>query len=255
VALLALQDREAAIREVEWARENGFRAVVMDRVFPVKDHPFGTPLGIHTELWPLFERIEQADLPIYLHAVQHGHRMVNLPAYQMFGLDIFVPDDGQMTMASLITSGLLDRYPRLRFIDAEKGVGYILPLISRMDRAWRKATETVWDEEFDRGRRVLNPRAPQVVPPDLRDEKNQHPPRHYFEANFFWTIETEESALADAVSDLGADRFLFATDYPHDDPGGTMKWKDAELLAANERIPEGDKERIRWQNAVELFRL
>jgi len=54
---------------------------------------------------------------------------------------------------------------------------------------------------------------------------------------------------------LGAARFLFATDYPHDDPGGRMKFEDVRLLRDNPKISESAKERIRWQNAQHLFRL
>jgi hypothetical protein len=46
---------------------------------------------------------------------------------------------------------------------------------------------------------------------------------------------------------------LFATDYPHDDPGGRMKTKDVALLAENEGILEVSKERIRSSNALALL--
>jgi len=39
VAHAPLQDVEAGIREVEWARNNGFKAVVVDYTFAVKEHP------------------------------------------------------------------------------------------------------------------------------------------------------------------------------------------------------------------------
>lgn len=104
------------------------------------------------------------------------------------------------------------------------------------------------------GRKPVS-KPPQLVPPDEAKEKNKLPPSHYFKHNFWWTIETEEPALAGAVQALGADRFLFATDYPHEDPGGRMKFKDVELLASHDGIPEGDKELIRSENARRLFRL
>jgi predicted TIM-barrel fold metal-dependent hydrolase len=50
----------------------------------------------------------------------------------------------------------------------------------------------------------------------------------------------------------GAERFLFATDYPHDDPGGRMKFSDVELLRDNEKISEDAKESIRRRNAERL---
>jgi predicted TIM-barrel fold metal-dependent hydrolase len=59
--------------------------------------------------------------------------------------------------------------------------------------------------------------------------------------------------LPEAVEFLGAERFLFATDYPHDDPGGRMKFQDVELLQNNPKISESAKESIRWRNADRLF--
>ena len=73
--------------------------------------------------------------------------------------------------------------------------------------------------------------------------------------NFYFTIETEEPELPEALEFLGAERFLFATDYPHDDPGGRMKFEDVRLLRDNRQIAEDAKELIRWKNAQRLFNL
>ena len=102
-------------------------------------------------------------------------------------------------------------------------------------------------------RRKLGSNTEQLVEPETIAEKNEHVPSHYFRENFSWTIETEEPALADGVAYLGAKRFLFATDYPHDDPGGSMKFRDVELLAADDRFTEDQKEQMRWRNAAALF--
>ena len=103
------------------------------------------------------------------------------------------------------------------------------------------------------GERLRRARA--LLPASHFLEKNQRPASYYFKNNFFFTIETEEPELAEAVEFLGPERFLFATDYPHDDPGGRMKFQDVELLRNNPNISEADKERIRWKNALQLFHL
>jgi predicted TIM-barrel fold metal-dependent hydrolase len=256
-ALVALQDVPGAIREMEWAKENGLPAVVLDHTYPVKEHPYGTTLGSHRELWPFFQRAEELDMPIFLHAVQHGHRIVNIMMFQHDGLDIFAPREAQMNLASLITSGLLDDFPKLKIIHAEMGTKAIKSLAQRLDTVFKNVTLSYEDDEGATAgsKRRLSPKAPQLVPPEVANEKNKLLPSHYFKNNFYWTIETEEPELADAVEFLGADRFLFATDYPHDDPGGRMKFKDVELLAANSRISESDKEEIRCESARRLFRL
>jgi predicted TIM-barrel fold metal-dependent hydrolase len=52
------------------------------------------------------------------------------------------------------------------------------------------------------------------------EHRNQKPVADYFRKNLFFTIETEEPELPDSIELFGASQFLFATDYPHDDPAG-----------------------------------
>jgi len=258
-ALVALQDVTGSIREMEWARENGFCSVVLDKVFPVKDHPYGEPLGSHRELWPFFKRAEELSIPIYLHNVQHGHRISNLSLFQKDGLYVFAPEEGQMSLVSLITSGLLDEYPRLQFIFTEAGTAFIKPLVVRLDRILEAPPVDYVDQEEPLGNQALTKvgeklrRARALNPAHIFLEKNKKPASHYFKNNFYFTIETEEPELPEAIQFLGAERFLFATDYPHDDPGGRMKFQDVELLRNNSKISESDKELIRWCNADRLF--
>ena len=68
VGLVALQDVSEAIKEMDWAKENGFPAVVLDHTYPVSDHPYGTTLGSHRELWPFFQKAEEVEMPLFLHA-------------------------------------------------------------------------------------------------------------------------------------------------------------------------------------------
>ena len=258
-ALMPLQDLPASIREMEWARDNGFCSVVLDKVFPVADHPYSEPLGSRRELWPFFKRAEELSMPIYLHNVQHGHRMSNLPMYQRDGLYIFAPQEGQMSLVSLFTSGLLDAYPKLQFIYTEAGTSFIKPLVQWLDRVLERPPVDYDDQEAPLSNRTLTKlgerlrRARAIQPAQIFLEKNQKPASHYFKNNFYFTIETEEPELGEAVEFLGAERFLFATDYPHDDPGGKMKFEDVRLLRENAKISEDAKELIRWRNAQRLF--
>jgi len=261
VALIPLQDVPGSIREMEWAKENGFCAVVLDKAIPVKEHPYGEPLGSHRELWPFFQRAQEWSMPIYLHNVQHGHRISNMQAFQRDGLYIFAPQEGQMSLVSLFTSGLLDEFPKLQFIFTEAGTSFIKPIVQWLDRVLERPPVDYDDQEEPLSNRTLTKigerlrRARALYPAHVFLEKNQKPASYYFKNNFYFTIETEEPELAEAIEFLGAERFLFATDYPHDDPGGRMKFEDVRLLRENPKISEPAKELIRWQNAQRLFEL
>lgn len=257
VALVALQDVSGAIAELDWAVENGFKAAVLDFVYPVKDHPYGTMLASHRELWPFFKRAEELAVPLILHPVQHGHRIVNLMSFQTDGIDFFAPVDQEMSLVALITSGLLDEYPGLRFVIAETGTGYIKDLAKRLD-AWSEHKTPRYHE--DEGASALSRRksfnkVPHLVPPEVAKEKNKRQPSDYFRTNLYWTIETEEPELVEAIEFIGPTQFLFATDYPHDDPGGRMKFHDTKVLMENKKLSADVKDRIAHRNAIELFRL
>src|ERR1051325_786368 len=261
-ALIPLQDLPAAIEEMEWAKDQGFCSVVLDKVYPVKEHPYSEPLGSHRELWPFFKRAEELALPIYLHNVQHGHRISNLSIFQRDGLYIFAPQEGQMSLVSLITSGLLDEFPRLQFVFTEAGTSFIKPLVQWLDKVLESPPidyEHPEDPLATRGpltktgERLRRARA--LNPAHIFLEKNTKPASYYFRNNLYFTIETEEPELPEAIEFLGAERFLFATDYPHDDPGGRMKFEDVRLLREHKQISEDAKELIRWKNARRLFQL
>ena len=254
-ALVPLQDVPAAIRELEWAHANGFRVAVSDEIFPSREHPFGDPLGTREELWPFFAKCEELGMPVFLHRIQHGHRIVNVPTFQKFGLDIFAPNDTHVTLASLVTSGLLDDFPNLKIVKPESGTGWLKPFLEQLDSIYAGDSSVDYTNTQVRSRRVVPPGSRPLVPPELASERNKKLPSYYFKRNFWFAIETEEEELPEAVRFLGAERFLFATDYPHDDPGGRMKYEDVRLFEANTEIPEPEKELIRSGNAKQLFRL
>ncbi len=253
-AMIPLQDVEASIREAKWAKDNGFHCVVVDETFPVREHPFGEPLGTRDELWPFFGVCEELDLPVFLHRIQHGHRVLNAAPFLKYGLDMFAPDNVHLTIASFVTSGLLDAYPRLKIVETETGTAWLKPLVEKMQLFYHRPPVAYIDEAPTNRRRRLPDRARSLLPDrQLANERNREEPLHYFRKNFWFTVETEEPELIEAVRYLGADRFLFATDYPHDDPGGQMKWKDVELLNSNPSLHADEKDLIFRRNAEFLF--
>ncbi len=253
IATVPLQDVAASIEEMEWANDEGFGGVVLDWVYPVADHPFGTTLGEHEELWPFFERAQELDVTVLLHAVQHGHRLSNLPRFRPIGLDYFgsVYVEAQMNLASLITSGLLDDFPRLQIVHTEMNTEFVPYLARRLDAVFKGAPTDFFDDANARETQAQKA----LLTPGAAGAKNKRLPSEYFRDNFYFTIETEEPELPEAIDFLGAGRFLFATDYPHDDPGGRMKFRDRDIFALNRQISEDDKELIRSGSARRLFKV
>lgn len=257
-ALVALQDVPGAIKEMEWAKANGLRGVVIDKVFPVKEHIYSEPYGFHPEIDPFFKRAEELNMPLLMHTVGiHGHRLNNLSIFQQHGLEFFAPQDGHISLTSLVTSGVFDRFPNLKVVYTEAGVSWIKAMLERLDESFDHPLID-FDAEDAATRRFMavsggRPIVKALVPMVDYLHKNKMPASHYFRKNIWFTIETEETQLPEAINYLGASQFLFATDYPHDDAGGRMKFKDVELLARNPHITDADKELIRFGNSQMLF--
>ncbi len=259
-ALVPLQDVASAITEMEWAVANGLPAVVIDKVFPVAEHAFSDPYGKHKELDPFFRRAEELGVPLLMHTIgAHGHRLNNMMTFQQDGLEIFAPNEGHISLVSMITSGIFDRFPKLKVVYTEAGTAFIKPMVERLDESFERGLVD-WDSEEAATRKFMSvstgrPIVKSLVPIDDYLPKNQKAASHYFRNNIWFTIETEEEQLPDAVDCIGASQFLFATDYPHDDAGGRMKKRDVALLAANPHISDADKEAMRLHNSRALFGL
>jgi predicted TIM-barrel fold metal-dependent hydrolase len=222
----------------------------------VKEHCYSEPFGHHRELWPFFARAEELGMPLFLHNIQHGHRTTNLLNFQFNGLDVLAPQEGQMSLVSLVTSGLLDDFPNLNFVFTEAGVAFIKPLVAHLDSVFNNE---IVDYESEDAAPRFNYRklegGKRIVSAEDYKAKNKKTPSDYFKTNLFFTIETEEPELAEAVQLYGASQFLFATDYPHDDPGGKMKYKDVQLFRDNPHINEEDKALVWSGNAERLLAL
>ena len=150
-----------------------------------------------------------------------------------------------MSLVSLFTSGLLDEFPEIAiYLHRSRHVFYQAVGAMARSRFWsaRRWITMIRNRRCPTGpltkvgERLRSARA--LYPAHIFLEKNQKPASYYFKNNFYFTIETEEPELVEAIEFLGAERFLFATDYPHDDPGGRMKFEDVRLLRENPGISE-----------------
>ena len=110
----------------------------------------------------------------------------------------------QAVLASLVFEGVFERFPKLRIVIMEGGLGWIPSLCARMDKNWNRMRSEV----------------PQV----------KRPPSEYVREHVWFTTQPMEepgssAALLDLFDRIGWDRLLFATDYPHwdfDDPSRVL---------------------------------
>ena len=106
----------------------------------------------------------------------------------------------QAVATSLVFEGVFERFPKLRVVIMEGGLGWIPSLCARMDKHWARLRSEV---------------------PHLKRKPSDYVREHIW----FTTQPMEEperaSHLMDLFERIGWDRILFSTDYPHwdfDDP-------------------------------------
>lgn len=139
------------------------------------------------------------------------------------------PFDTMTSMAFLLAGGVCERFPDLKLVFLESNGGWLVPWLERLDHHH------------------------EVFPWDVPLLK--HKPSEYFRRQCWISFDPDESTLAfTAASPLcGADRIVWASDYPHPDakfPGTTR-----ELAEAVASLPAKDQTRIAGDNARELYGL
>jgi hypothetical protein len=100
-------------------------------------------------------------------------------------------------MIGMILGGVFDRFPGLKVVFFECSAEFPLYWMHRMDD----------DHKFTDGE-IFRARGMTQI---------EHIPSYYMKKNCYFTCESDEKLLALAMEEMGDDRILFASDYPHFD--------------------------------------
>lgn len=226
-ATIAPQDPDAAANELERAvKELGFKGAM------ITGHIRGEYLD-EQKYWVIFERAEKLDVPIYIHPGMPSPDMIK-PYLAYPGLASalwgFAAEAGLHAMR-LICSGVFDKYPGLKIILGHLGESIPFWL-------WRMDSRLLEEKRSD-------------LASALAYKNFQKNPSQYFKDNFYVTISGMywQPVLQFVCSVLGADRVLFAADYPYESS------KEAVQFIESMPISDGDKEKICHLNAEKLLAL
>jgi predicted TIM-barrel fold metal-dependent hydrolase len=127
----------------------------------------------------------------------------------------------------VLCSGLLDRYKNLKFAFLEGGISWVSAHIERMD------------DHFD------NPRY------GAKDLISKPPSDYLKSGRIFFGCEGNERFLPRVIEDVGADLFLYSSDYPHADrTEGT-----AQFLQNRDDIPMPVRTKLLEGNARNFYGL
>jgi hypothetical protein len=223
VALLPLQDPEAAVAELR-------RAVTALGFVGGMLAADGHYLLGHRRFDALYAEAQRLDVPLGVHASGTDLSNLGLEPFPKFIQAHTVSHlIGQLRqMTSMILGGVPERFPRLRLAFLEAGVGWVPYFVQRMDEEYAK-----------RGH---------VEARDL----TRKPSEYLADGNIYFSCEADEVGLRFAVDHLGAERIMYASDFPHWDHGYPQSVKE---LAERPDLTDAHKRAIFGETARRFYRL
>jgi 2,3-dihydroxybenzoate decarboxylase len=224
LAAIAPQNPQAAAKELErGVRSLGLKGAV------VNSHTRGEYLD-DPKFWDIFAAAESLDVPIYIHPTTPPPAMIG--PFLDRGLDGaiygFAVETG-LHVLRIVLAGVFDRFPKLRLVIGHLGEGlpYWLFRIDFMHRAMVAANRYASVKQL------------------------KHPPSVYLRENVWITTSgmAWEPPILYAQSVLGADRVLYAMDYPYQFVPEEVKVTDDLPIGAD------DKKKLYQSNAERVFSL
>ena len=227
-AHLSLSDPAGAAAEIQRAVGEG---AVGGFVAPFTHD--AKPLG-HPDHDVLFAACQDLDVPLAIHPTfepqwTKGQRMGTWEnVKQLKLLPMVMASDGvRQQFTTLFDYGVFDKFPKLRVVVLESGAGWVGYWMDRLDAVFKHTP--------------LAKRVPL-----------ENPPSWYLENRIWVSCDPDERTVPHLAERFGADRFMWASDFPHVDhtPGYV---KDLEELA--DMFPDGSRQKFLGDNARSVFKL
>ncbi len=224
VAHLSLGDPAAAARELERAVRDGCKgAWVCQFVMTRKPHAhpdhnavfakaeeLGVPFGIHPSLEPVWAMSGRYDWK-YLHG-------------QFFFNNIVAADSIRHAFTSFFQYATFEKFPRLKLVLLEAGASWIAYWLDRLDAVFKSGV----------GRTLA-----------LKEL-----PSFYFDRQVWISADPDERALPAMVDLVGADKFFWASDFPHPDHTGNYL-EEVEEMA--ERLRPEARAKVLGDNVLRVY--
>ncbi|MBW2286916.1 MAG: amidohydrolase [Deltaproteobacteria bacterium] len=217
-----LADPEKGAEEIRRNAARGFHSVTL----PEQPHRLGYPAIFDPHWDPIIEACVDTDTVISLHVASSGFPSMppGAPGLEL-GATLFT----QLsigTASEWLWSGYPARYPDLKIVLSEGGIGWVAYLIDRLDAIMaRSGYGQGWPD-------------PKISPSDA------------LRRNFWFTIIDDPSTICTRDT-IGVENIVFESDYPH----GDGSWPDTQLVMEKvfAGLPAEDIRKISHENAAKLY--
>jgi uncharacterized protein len=227
-------DVDAAVTEVRRCAAMGHRGIL----FTGEPQYYGKPLIGDPHWNPLWEVAVDLDLPISFHIgsgnmeeglLQNKMKVYGkMAAFTELAVDIFLRNGVQLT--DLLLSGVLARYPKIKFVSVESGIGWIPFMLEALDYQYRGNSVAEEHPEFDRM------------------------PSEYFKRNVYACYWFEQIAPRRLIDKVGVDNIMFETDFPHPTSLFGQEVHDR-IKGGLSDCEESVQRKILWENGQKLYKV
>jgi predicted TIM-barrel fold metal-dependent hydrolase len=227
VAAIATGDLYGSMAEITRVAKRGFRALTLPckPIWGAHDvaHPnYNLPL-----FDPMWSLIQETGLPVTFHVSTgrdprasrgNGGAVINYVSHSL--------SPTIEPVANLCASGVLERFPGIKFATIEAGIGWVPWLLDAMDEAYRK--HHMW----------VRPTLPRL-------------PSEYYRLHGFSSFQEDRAGLELAVTFELVDNFMWANDYPHHE--GTWPHSAEAIERTMGKLNDMQRAKILGLNAARLF--
>jgi predicted TIM-barrel fold metal-dependent hydrolase len=221
-AMLSIYDVQDAVAETRRVVEElGFRAVFL-RANIVNGKAWHDPY-----YEPLWDTLERLAIPVAFHESSGSAARQSGEQFEPnFGLRrVYAqPFEQMLGLGSFIGGGILERHPALKVAFLEANCSWVPWLLWRFDEGYEREGD--------------------VFMPDLT-----MPPSEYFKRQCWVSIEPDETPAIAMIEQIGADRIVFSTDYPH----GDSRYPTAVDAFLELPLADEDKRKILWDNCAHFY--
>ncbi len=223
-----LSDPKTIAREIERAASGGHRGINC-----LGETPISLPHLTDPRWYPLWAVCQELDLPVHIHGsagLRAGSSIKKWSGYSPRQAHSAATATSAVTPAQiipqLIFSGVTERFPRLKIVFAEAGIGGLNYVLAACDHEWE--CRHLWTEG-------ITTRPSETV-------------RRQMFVNFWF--ETEGIKLRHQI---GIDNIMWESDFPHVASYYPRSWEAVERVL--EGVPSEDRRKLLYENALRVYHI
>lgn len=238
IAALPFWDCDASVAEMQRAVDMGHKGLT----FSLAPEYYGLPELTDRHWDRIWAAAQELDMSINFHIGSGDRSEVDKPSndigkhtkFASLGTKFFMGN--VKSISDVIYGGICHRFPTLKFVSVESGVGWIPYALASMDWAWRNGGVYREHPEYE------------LMPSE------------YFKRQIYACFWHEDATLRHALDQLGDENILYETDFPHPTSMSPGPASEAQapldyLIEHLGDLPSSTLQRILHDNAAAVYHL